>query len=194
MMIKINRKIYHIAGLLFPIIMAVFSKKTALYASGTLFLGILFLDALRLEWKGFNLWILKKLPLMFKAQEVKRISASPYYLGGVFFTLLLFDPATATGGIIFLSVGDLAAVTIGRNFGRIRLFHKTIEGTMAFAISTIIVLSLLKVFGILYVGALSYKAIVIGSVLCAILEILPLEIDDNLTLPIVGAFILKLLS
>jgi glycerol-3-phosphate acyltransferase PlsY len=185
------RKLYHLGGLAFPVIMFIFTRQIAVYTSGVLFLLVLLFDMFRLQWKEFNLLIIKKLPIRFKKKEIKNFSGSPFFLGGVFLTLLFFKPQYAFGGIIYLSIGDLSAVTIGKNFGRIKIFNKTLEGTLAFFVATIIFMLLLKSFGLLDLNVLS---IVIGAFVCAIVELLPINVDDNFTIPLVGAFVLKLLG
>ena len=185
------RKLYHLGGLIFPIIIILFSRKIAIYTSGTLFILVVLFDMFRLQWKELNLFIIKKLPIRFKRKEVKNISGSPFFLGGCFITLLLFKPEYAIGGIIYLSIGDMIAVAIGKNFGKIKIFNKTLEGTLAFALSTLLLMMFLKYFGILN---LKTTAIIMGSVISAIVEVLPLKIDDNLTIPLTGALALKLFS
>lgn len=188
------RNLYHIGGLIFPAMIILISQKAALYVCGILFLIILIFDMFRLQWKELNLLIIKKLPIRFKRKEIKNLTGSPFFLGGCFLTLLLFKPAYAMGGIIYLSIGDMCAVTIGKNFGRINIFEKTFEGTLAFIISTLIVMMLLKFAGTPYLSELSLFGIIAGSLICGLVEILPVQIDDNLTIPIAGAFILKLLG
>lgn len=186
------RKIYHLGGLIFPVILLLFKRNIALYISGILFVLILIFDMFRLQYKEFNLLIIKKLPIRLKRKEVKSLTGSPFFLGGVFLTILLFELEYAIGGIIFLCIGDMAAVTIGKNFGRIKIFSdKTLEGTLAFVVSTILAMILIKSFGIINI---KLNTIIIGAFFCAIIESLPWKIDDNLTIPIAGAFILKILS
>lgn len=183
------RKLYHLGGLIFPAIMILFSRKAAIYSSGILFLLVLLFDMFRLQWKEFNLIVIKKLPIKFKRKEVKSLTGSPFFLGGCFLTLLLFEPEYAIGGIIYLSIGDMCAVIVGKNFGKIKIFKKTLEGSIAFVVSTILIMMLLNFYGILN---LSIIGIITGSFICTFVELLPVRIDDNLTIPIAGAFILKL--
>jgi len=188
------RKLYHIGGLLFPLLLALGLKRVAVYVSGILFIIILIFDMFRLQWKELNLLIIRKLPIKLKRKEVKSLTGSPFFLGGCFLTVLFFRPEYAMAGIIYLSIGDMLAVTVGRRIGRVRIFKKTLEGTLAFAISTSIFIILLKTAGIRYISTLSYFQIITGSVVCAVVEVLPIKIDDNLTIPIVGAALLQFLG
>ncbi len=185
------RKLYHLGGLIFPLILILFSRRIAIEVCGVLFILVLIFDLFRLQWKEFNLLIIKKLPIRFKKKELKNFSGSPYFLGGCLLTLVLFQPEYAIGGIICLSIGDLSAVTIGRNFGRIRIFNKTLEGTLAFMVDAAITLFIVRYFGIIN---LPTTAIISAAVITAVVELLPIKIDDNLTIPIIGALVLKLLS
>lgn len=183
------RKLYHLGGLIFPALLFLFSKKVALYTCAVFFVIILLFDMFRLQWKELNLLIIKKFPIRFKKKEVKNLSGSPYFLGGCLLTLLFFSSPYAIGGIVFLSIGDMSAVLIGKNFGRIRIYGKTLEGAVAFAVSTAVALLLLRNYQII---DLNISGIIISSIICAIIELLPLKIDDNLIIPIVGASLLKI--
>jgi dolichol kinase len=185
------RKLYHLGGLIFPVLLFSVSRNAAIYTCGGLFLLVLFFDLFRLQWKELNFIVIRKLPIKFKRKEVRNISGSPYFLGGVFLTLVLFKPEVAAGGIIYLSIGDMAAVTVGKKYGKIKIFKKTLEGSVGFVIASTCVL---LIFNLLYPFNLSMPGIIAGAVICAVIEVLPLRIDDNLLIPIFGAFILRLLG
>ncbi|MFW6134011.1 MAG: diacylglycerol/polyprenol kinase family protein [Elusimicrobiota bacterium] len=182
------RKIYHISGLIFPLIIILFSKKEAVYVSGLLLLLILLFDIVRLNWDNFNKWVFDKIGFMFKQDEFKKMSGSPFFLGGVFLALVLFEYQSAIGGIIYLSIGDTAAVSIGESVGKIKIFDKTLEGTVGFLVSSVIAIGAIKVLGVVDFGLLT---IFIGGLLCAIVELVPMRIDDNLVIPLIGAAVLK---
>ncbi|MEA3507283.1 MAG: hypothetical protein U9R36_07345, partial [Elusimicrobiota bacterium] len=130
---------------------------------------------------------------MFKPREFHSFSGSTYFSAGVFLTLLFFKADIAAAGIVYLSLGDMAAVTVGEKYGRISFAGKTIEGSAAFVTVTFIAVSLLNISGIFDIN-FSYPAIFAAAIICAAVELFPLKIDDNFILPIVGAAVLKLLS
>ena len=128
---------------------------------------------------------------MLKSIEFYSFSGSTYFLGGVVLSLFLFEAVYAAGGIIILSVGDVSAVLIGDKLGENKIFDKTIEGTGVFIIITSFILLLLTYTGLLNLGFMP----VLGAVtICAIVELLPIGVDDNLMLPILGSALLSVLS
>jgi len=185
------RKFYHLLGLIFPILLIIFSRKFALYAAGAAFVVSFAFDFIRLTFRSVNKHIFREIGFMFKPREKRTISGSPYFLAGVFITMLLFDPVYATGGIIFLGVGDASAAVIGSRFGRVPIRDKTLEGSLAFVVSTVIVLLVLKYAGVL---PLKIPGIIAAAVVCSLVELFPLEVDDNFLLPIVGGLVLTLLG
>ena len=183
------RKLYHLGGLIFPVILLVFSRRVAIYTCGLLFIIITTFDLFRLQWKELNLLVIRKLPIRLKKKEVKGMSGSPYFLGGCLLTLILFKPVSAIGGIICLSIGDMAAVTVGKTFGRIKIAgEKTLEGTSGFIFFTLLIMFALKHFGVIGFPAVGMIA---ASVISACVELIPWKIDDNLTIPLTAALVLN---
>ncbi len=185
------RKLYHIWGLIFPVLIYIFSKKLAVYAAGCFFIVIFIFDLTRLLNSKFNLWVFRKIKFMLKSREFYSFSGSTYFSAGVLLTLLLFKPDIAAGGIIYLCLGDLAAVAFGERYGKTSFVGKTLEGTAAFIVVTFISISILNILGLFN---FNYLGISTAAVLCGIIELLPLKIDDNFLLPVAGAFLLNLLG
>ena len=185
------RKLYHISGLVFPLIMALWSRQAALLVSGSFLLLIVIFDAARLASEAFNRLVFRLIPFMFKPREVSTLSGSPYFMAGVFLSLLLFDPHAAAGGIIYLSLGDMTAALAGERYGKTVMFGKTLEGAAAFAAATFLAVSALSLAGVL---ELSLAGIAAGALICAAVELIPLGIDDNLLIPLAGSVTLALLG
>jgi dolichol kinase len=183
------RKLYHISGLIFPALMYIFSKELAVYAAAGFFIVIFIFDLTRLLNLKFNLWVFEKIKFMLKPKEFHSFSGSTYFSAGVLLTLLLFEPAIAAGGIIYLSLGDMAAVTIGEKYGKTPFAGKTLEGTFAFIAVTFTAISFLNILGFF---SFNYLTILAGAVICGIVEVAHIKIDDNFILPVVGASILAL--
>ncbi len=186
-----HRKLFHLSGLVFPVIAALFSVKAALAVSGSFLFLITSFDAVRMVSPGFNSRVFSAFRPFFKPGEYSSFSGSPYFMGGVFFSLLLFEPGAAAGGIIYLSIGDMSAVLIGERFGKHKLFGKSLEGSAGFIVITFLVLSGLSYSGVLDIGILPALA---GSVVCAAVELLPLKVDDNLLIPLAGSGVLAALG
>lgn len=81
--------------------------------------------------------------------------------------------------MLLLAVGDAFSNLIGTKIGRIRLWGKTLEGSLAFFFSTLCALYFF----------LGFERALVVSLVGATVELLPLRLDDNFTLPIVGSFV-----
>jgi dolichol kinase len=97
---------------------------------------------------------------------------------GIALGFLLFGKECAVVGVLLLAIGDAFAGFVGAKIGKLKLWEKTLEGFMAFFFST---------FCVLYFFLGFEKALVV-SLIGATVELLPLKLDDNFTLPVVGSF------
>ncbi len=106
---------------------------------------------------------------------------------GVMFTLLFSRPLQDAFAVVaILAVADAASTIIGVRFGTRKFSFnskKSIQGTAAFIVAGFIA-------GSLFVPM--EKAFVLAAVL-AVVEILPLRVDDNLSIPIVGSLLTLIL-
>ena len=86
--------------------------------------------------------------------------------------------------MLFLSFGDTAASFIGTHWGKRQFIgKKSIEGSLACFI-TCLFLSLFF---------LSPHIAITGSIIATITEVLPWDLDDNLTVPVFSGIIMTLL-
>ncbi|MGZ4903239.1 MAG: diacylglycerol/polyprenol kinase family protein [Halobacteriota archaeon] len=103
---------------------------------------------------------------------------------GTLAAVLLFSPFVAAVSILVLAIGDAAATIAGYYAGKHSIVgNKTLEGTLAFFVSTGIVLA----FFLAPVAAISI------ALVTAILELVtPSYIDDNLILPVATGILLSI--
>ncbi len=100
-------------------------------------------------------------------------------------TVFLFSKEVAVAALCFLIVGDTVAALVGRRFGRIHLFgRKTVAGSLALFVSTVGVGSLIP--------GLSGGTVLAGAVVAAVVEALPLPLDDNFSIPILSGVAMTL--
>jgi uncharacterized protein (TIGR00297 family) len=147
----------------------------------------------------FNRYVLGALGggALFRGEEIRHPwrSGIVLYPMTILILILLFhermEVVAASWGI--LAAGDSAAGVVGRRFGAHQLpwnRWKTLEGTMAFAISGSLLAWALLVW-------MRYRpleaALLAGATgLCgALVESLPWKLDDNLTVPILSALFLR---
>jgi glycerol-3-phosphate acyltransferase PlsY len=74
---------------------------------------------------------------------------------------------------------------VGRAWGRARLFGKTLEGTAACLLSCAVIA--------LLVPHLPLRAGWVGAGVAALVELLPIPVDDNLSIPIFSGWAMQAL-
>ena len=165
-------------ALAFVIFYVYFSKKIALEVIGYTALFFILLDVFKLISK-------KGISFLFKKAEEKRFSSMSMFLIASFIIVLVFEKEIAIVSLIFLIFGDIFSKFFGLAFGRKKFFNsKTLEGSIGYFVSTLmisyIVYPLVK---------LPLWLLILGGLVATFAEILPLAIDDNLTVGIIsGAF------
>jgi len=126
---------------------------------------------------------------LLRAEEQVREAAMTPFAIAVLLTILTVPKLAALVAIYTLAIADPIAAVVGIRFGRQRIAHnRTLEGSLAFCAATIAIAALVLRWGTdastLTIGGLS---VTIGMA-AAGCELLPLRIDDNLTIPIFVGF------
>ena len=128
---------------------------------------------------------------IFRAEEQLKESAGVPYVMGLLLTLISFPKVVALVAIYTLAVADPLSAIIGIRFGKKKISeNKSFEGSVAFFLSSFIITFLV------FFWWSSYLEIMLGPLLllsflvaiCTTLfELIPLRIDDNLTIPLFTA-------
>lgn len=158
-------------------------RREALVVLGLLLAGLLVMDLVRLRDPRANVLFFRWFRVLASPREERRIASSTWYTLGVFLAVLLFPRSAVVPGILVLALADPAASIVGRLFGRTPLGKGSVEGSAVFAAVACLVLWP-------FVGAGPAVLVALGV---AAVEILPLRLDDNLTVPLATAALLFLL-
>ena len=182
-----GRRLFHLVGCLVLAILAlVISRDLFLWLLLSLATAFLLVDVIRLTWPVVNRLFVQLFSCLMRQQETTGLNASTYVLVGSLLTLLLFDRDIAVAGLIFLGAGDAIAGMVGERWGRHKLLNKSLEGTAAFFIFSLVVGLIFK-----YVALdISLGVLLLGALSAAIVELLPLPVNDNLTIPLLSAAIM----
>jgi dolichol kinase len=130
-------------------------------------------------------WLLRK-------SEYRGITGAGYYLLGSFLAVLLFSPTIAIAGMLFLIFGDFAAALVGTAIGKIRLFaKKSLEGSLACFVICLGV-GLLLFWKVKPDWSIGVRLALSGAIAATLAELLPLKINDNLTIPLLSGLALLL--
>lgn len=183
---ELRRKSIHLLGLIFPILYVFTTQHTATIAVGALLAIVLGVELLKVLLPAFRGIFMRIFSPMLRSQERRGgLTGATYYLIGSFLCILLFDKMLAIVCLCFLTLGDLFAALIGKQWGRIKLFsRKSLEGSLAcFIVCTAVAL---------LIGLHPVVAIV-GALVATLIELLPTGVDDNVTIPLISGLAMHLL-
>ena len=148
------------------------------------------IEIVRLRSPSVNDRFIRMAAPLLRPAEHGKISGTPPFLAGCLASAVLFPLPVAMAGILFLTFGDAAATTVGEQFGRTRIGAKSLEGTAAFLAAS----ALVSLGVTLFSSTPPFGALVAGAVTAAAVELLPLPVDDNFTIPVASAAVMHLLS
>lgn len=189
---NIGRKIYHLGGGVFLIgIYALLGRPLGLAVLVAIFLGATALDYARLRSKSLNDFFFRHFSKFLRESEKKKLSGTPWYVLGVLCAAALYPLPVAVYAVIFLACGDVAATTVGEKWGSVKFpgSVKSVQGSVAFFLAAFIAGVIIRY----YFFPASLTAIAAGALTAALVEVLPIKVNDNLTIPLIsGAVMLTL--
>ncbi|MBI2079201.1 hypothetical protein HYT84_00425 [Candidatus Micrarchaeota archaeon] len=152
-----------------------------------LFFGILF-GSLIINWKslGSRVPIADWFHYRFERPDARfpGYGSAWYAIGVLLMAVFLADVSKIAAGIVVLGIGDAVSTIIGLLYGKNKLFYnpkKSVEGTLAFFAASLV--------SYLFIGPLS----LVLAAISALVESLPVPLDDNLTIPLIATAILYLI-
>jgi len=121
-------------------------------------------------------------------EHVREAGMTPFAIA-VLLTILAVPKLAALVAIYTLAIADPLAAVVGIRFGRRRIAHdRSLEGSLAFFGATVAIAALVLRWGTGAPGLTITGASATIGVAAAGCELLPLRIDDNLTIPIFVGF------
>lgn len=135
------------------------------------------IDVARLAVPRWNELFFRTLFPLASPREARGPASSSWYLLGVLLVWALF-PTVAVPAVLVLGLADPAASLVGRRWGRRRLGKGTVEGAATFFAVSLAVL-------LVTIGG-GERAVLVALVV-TVAELLPLPLDDNLTVPLMTA-------
>jgi len=160
------------------------SKSLTVTGLSVLFLILLASDLARLRVPHLNILFFRFFQILVSPRESQNIASSTWYILGALITIMLFPLSAALSGILVLAWADPTASYLGRRWGRRAFLGGTLEGTTAFLVVAVLILSVRHP-----------PAIAIPSAcLITLVERSAWPLDDNLILAPACAGILTLLD
>jgi glycerol-3-phosphate acyltransferase PlsY len=186
---QLGRKFFHLLGGLGLLsLYFVFGREKAFRLYAALTVLVLVLEIARLKVPAFNRTIYTHFRSFIRANEEHKLTGTVPYILGVGLSLYAYSTPAASAAVCFLAFGDVAATTIGQKIGRTKIGNKSLEGTLAFVVA-----ALAGGFFLSFAGLVVPSWIMIlGACIAAGVELLPLRINDNLTIPVIAGAAMEL--
>jgi dolichol kinase len=147
--------------------------------------AVIILDVFRLRYSSARATFVLLFGPVIRQHEVWSLTGATYLLFSSVVCVFLFDRPVAVAAISFLVLGDLMAAVIGGRYGRLRVWGKTVEGAVACFITCIVV--------VYVIPGLPPGAGLAGAFVAAVAELVPVPLDDNLSIPLMSGLIMQLL-
>ncbi|WP_375326266.1 hypothetical protein [Candidatus Tisiphia endosymbiont of Nemotelus uliginosus] len=187
---EVQRKTFHLYGLVVPFIYLFLSKFVATILLFLLAVCVLYLDTARHYDLSIRKYIDKFCSKLMRPSEQSgtfTLSGCTFMIVGFFLTALLFSKGLAIASWFILIISDCLAALIGIRIGTQLKNGKSIEGSIAFLVSAIFI-SMIVYFFIGY--HTHFIIIIISSIITTISEFYSKEfaINDNLSIPLSYCF------
>tara|TARA_B100001250_G_scaffold285242_1_gene247304 strand:- start:28 stop:603 length:576 start_codon:yes stop_codon:yes gene_type:complete len=183
---ELYRKYIHISSLLIPFLIWYFGKQSALPFLVILSIALPLLDYSRRHSKYIKLFYLKLFEFVTRKNEFQNLTGASWIFISASLTTIIFKENIAIVSLIILSISDSFASIVGIKYGVTKFFSKTLEGSIAFFISTNLILITLT--------ALTLVKVIFFSITITLIELFSKKINDNLAVPITAAIVLSLFN
>tara|TARA_A100001015_G_scaffold293221_1_gene369537 strand:+ start:1487 stop:2062 length:576 start_codon:yes stop_codon:yes gene_type:complete len=184
--VEIFRKFLHLFSSIIPLSYLWIFKEKSLVLELLLILSFfsILIEFFRFKVELINNIFKKFFNFMLRKNELKgSITGATWLIIGNLITVYLYPIYIAVPALIFLSIGDSFAALFGKKIPKLKIGNKSIIGTLAGIFSSLPIALLVN-------QALPTHVLVIGAVTAMLVELLPLPLNDNLTIPILSGFIM----
>ena len=186
---EIFRKLIHLSNLVIPIGYLFFipSKTHILLILGCLSVLFITVDFLRTKSSWLESIFEKLFNFMLRSHELKgRFTGATWVVTGALVTVAIFPKEIAILALLFMGLGDTVAGLIGSHFGRIKIWNKTLEGTLAGLAICFLIIG--------FFPGISIWIRISGAVSAMLTELSPIPLDDNIMIPLVSGTIMVVIS
>jgi dolichol kinase len=190
---ELIRKTIHLISLSIPLGYTFLSKKVSLIVLVPITMLFVIFDVLskrHYKVRQFVLFIFGKMMRPHEMHGDYKLNGASWVLISSILCILVFPKVLTITGFSILIISDICAALVGKKIGRIAIFGKTLEGTLAFIVSAIMV--------VFFIGwqisapATFFGIGIIASIVGGISELISkrINIDDNLSIPVSIGFVM----
>lgn len=181
------RKAIHLASIVIPLGILYFPMFVSRRVLMLFALALLVTDLVKIHQPKLRNYFTHFFGHLIRRHERTEVTGSTYMLVSALLATYLFDREVAAASMIFLIIGDTLAAMVGKAVGRTPLFGKTVEGFLAgFVSSFLVAWAIVPSLGVFHILA--------GAFVGAVVEILPIPVDDNFRIPLLSGLVLQLLT
>lgn len=186
---ELGRKAIHLTFVLLPLQMLFellpWPRSNTEFRIFLLALGVVFLaiDWLRMHERRFGGLFRQFFSGMVREHEALTLLGSSYLVIAAIIVVSVFPRPVAAAALGFTILGDAVAAMVGKGWGRIPLYGKTLEGALAGLAACV-------GWGALVHAAtgLPWDVVIAGALTASLIELLPIPVDDNLAMTLISAF------
>jgi dolichol kinase len=178
------RKAIHLASIILPL--ALLHLPQTLFRRGLVAVAVtlLIVDLAKIHQPKVRSYFTAFFGHLIRRHERTGITGSTYMVVSALLASYLFEREVAAAALVFLTVGDTLAAVVGKAWGRPRWFGKSFEGFLAGFAGSLLAASLL-------VPGVPWPALAVAALAAAVVEVLPIPVDDNFRIPLVSGLVLQ---
>ena len=149
----------------------------------------LLIEYFRRNRRGYiNFFFQKYLEPILRSSEKKGdLTGATWMLIGFTSSVIIFEIEVAVLALLFLAIGDAVAALIGRALPIGKVWNKSILGSLSGFLCCVF-------FGLAINNTLPLKIVVFGAISGMLIELIPLKINDNFSIPVFSGFIMQILK
>ena len=181
---EVYRKLIHLSSLFFPWLLWMIGKKMFLSFMAPILCFFILLDYIKHSFPKIRDLYYYFFNDVTRENEHDTVTGATWVFIGIISTVVLFNQQIAIISLMVLSISDSMASLIGIKYGKTKLLKKTLEGSFAFYLSTFLILSIFT--------KLSTTYAIISSMIITVAELIDINVNDNIRIPLTTAILLYL--
>lgn len=182
----IIRKLLHVSAAMVPLFYYVMPHHVYPYMIVLLTIIAIVIELLRFKNNKFKAFFYSMVGPLLWEKEKRIPTGATFFLVAATISIFIFEPPVAIAVLLFLAIGDTVAYLVRDLIGKTSIFGKmSPEGVLGSFLVCIPVA--------LWVPNLPLKIGLIGALISSLVEIIPWNVDDNLSIPLITGVVMQLL-
>jgi len=185
---ELVRKAIHISSISIALIYCHISRDLALLLLVPLFTGFFLVDMLKNVSEPVSAWYHRTFGSMLRPHELEKnhrhLNGATWITLSALILVLFFPKVIAIAAFSMVALADTVAALAGKAFGRHRFGHKSLEGSAAFLVTALLIVTVVPN---LNMQAGLVMALTATGTEAFDMRIGSFKVDDNLTIPLFSA-------